>query len=434
MYRYCTRVFLALVAMGLTVWTGPARADDAAEIQAEIDELKSELDLLAQQDAAELETEIEDFLAKNGAFGGAQGGDAWSRLTIGAGFLAVNQNTLTYDPRNTSTVNGRIELDMLFEATEALHVFANLVAQTGGAFPDEFSPDSGGFFGARTFAGQDDGIGVNGSLLPRPDGGVQVREAGIRYFREYTKLTVGMEAGLIDPRERYLQNRFMRDERTQFLNNQFDDESAISWATNYDDAPNILGVHFWFPFGEQEQFTFRAGWFNEAGRWFDNGQLYLEFQWTGTVRGGEMNIVFLFLLDGYTDRNGNGEEDSQWGVSWDWQYSDRLGFFARIAGNTEDVASVETSASFGVVWTGVGSRPDDEVGFGAYTIAANNDVLVGLLEDTEWAFELYYKWLPGDGSFQVTPHLMFVSDPGGGGLAWEDDSLWILGVRFYVPF
>ena len=39
-----------------------------------------------------------------------------------------------------------------------------------------------------------------------------------------------------------------------------------------------------------------------------------------------------------------------------------------------------------------------------------------------------------DGKFQITPNLIYVADPGGGGLAWEDDALFILGVRFYVPF
>jgi len=424
---------LALCATGL-IWAAPAWADDSAEVQAEIDKLKHELDVLSRQDSAEVETEIEDFLDRNEAYAGAQGDDAWSRITISAGILAVNQNTLTYDPRNVSTVNGRMDLDMSFQATEALSIFANMLAQTGGTFPGEFPPDSGGFSGARTFAGQDDGIGVNGSLLPRPVGAVQIREAGFRYYREYTSFTVGMEAGLIDPRERYLQNKFMRDERTQFVNNQFDDESSISWATTADFTPDILGAHLWFPFGDQKQFTIRAGWFNEAGRWFDNGQLYLEFQWTGTVKGGEMNIVVMYMRDGYTDRNGAGESDNQWGFSWDWQYNDRLGFFFRIAGNTEDIASIESGASAGFVWTGVGSRPEDELGFAVYTLRANENVMVGLLEDSEWAFELYYKYLAADGKFQITPNLMFVNHPGGGGLAWEDDSLWILGVRFYVPF
>jgi len=429
MYRYCTRVLTALCALGL-IWAAPTWADDSAEIQAEINKLQSELNELARQESVDVETEIENYLDRNEAFRGAQGDDAWSRITIGANVLAVNQNTLTYDPRNVSTVNGRIELNTLFQATDALAIFANLVAQTGGTFPGEFPPDTGGFSGARTFAGQDDGIGVNGSILPRPVGGVQVREAGIRYFREYTKMTVGMELGLIDPRERYLQNRFMNDERTQFMNNEFDDASAISWSTTADATPDIIGAHFWMPFGNEDQFTLRLGWFNAAGRWFDNGQLYVEFQWKLQVKGGEMNIIFMWMHDRFTST----QEDNQWGVSWDWQFSDRLGLFARLAGNTEDVAAVELGAAFGFVWSGVGSRPDDQLGVGIYYLSANEDVMVGLLEDTEVAVEVYYKYMAADGKFQVTPFMQWVSDPGGGGLAWEDDSLWILGLRIYVPF
>ncbi|MHC4452809.1 MAG: carbohydrate porin, partial [Planctomycetota bacterium] len=433
MYRHCTKVLTALCALGL-VWAAPTWADDSAEIQREIDKLKSELDVLAHQDNAEVDSEIEDFLDRSNSFAGAQGDDAWSKIRIGAEVLIVNQNTLAHDPSNVSTVNGNVRLNTLFQATEALHIFADLIAQTDGALPNLFPPDSGGFFGARTFAGEDDGIGLNGSVQPRPTGGVQVLEAGIRYFREYSKFTIGMELGLIDPRERYLQNTFMRDERTQFLNNQFDDESSISWATNADFVPDILGAHFWIPFGQEKQFTVRVGWFNEAGRWFDKGQLYFEFQWSGTVKGGAMNFVITGVLDSFTDRNVGGEMDTQWGASWDWQFSERWGFFARIAGNTEDVASVETSASFGAIYQGVGSRPDDQIGLGVYYLKANNNVMIGLLDDSEWACELYYKWMVADGRMEITPNLMFVSDPGGGGLAWEDDTLWILGVRFYVPF
>jgi hypothetical protein len=43
-----------------------------------------------------------------------------------------------------------------------------------------------------------------------------------------------------------------------------------------------------------------------------------------------------------------------------------------------------------------------------------------------------------NGKIWVTPHLLFVSSPGGGeivdGGTFTDDALFILGVRMYVPF
>ena len=64
---------------------------------------------------------------------------------------------------------------------------------------------------------------------------------------------------------------------------------------------------------------------------------------------------------------------------------------------------------------------------------ANKSVLVGVPEDTEWSFELYYRLMLEEGKLQVTPHLLFVIDPGGG-INWVDDTLVILGLRVFVPF
>jgi carbohydrate-selective porin OprB len=107
--------------------------------------------------------------------------------------------------------------------------------------------------------------------------------------------------------------------------------------------------------------------------------------------------------------------------------------FFRLAGNTENTNPIESSAAFGVVFTGVGSRKDDQLGLAIGYLKSNTDVIT-TPEDTEWSLEFYYKFMLADGKFQITPNLIYVADPGGGGLAWEDDTLFILGVRFYVPF
>ena len=82
------------------------------------------------------------------------------------------------------------------------------------------------------------------------------------------------------------------------------------------------------------------------------------------------------------------------------------------------------------------SRPDDQVGIALGFLTANSDTLgnAGLPEDQETVVEIYYKWVTANGKFQVTPHFMYVANPGGGGTGWEDDTLLIFGVRIYVPF
>jgi len=443
MPRYCTTALMALVAWGL-IWTAPVRADDTAEMHEEISKLKSELESLSRQDAAELESAIETYLDDTDSWKGAQGEDRWKAITMGASLTAVNQNTVALDPGNRSVVNGRVDFWFNFQVAEGLEIQIELLGATGGTFPAEFPLDQGGFGPPATFAGVFDGIGVNSTVSTRPLGGVQVKEAFIRYAEQLGNTTLHWELGMVDPRDRFLQNAFMSDQYTGFMHNQFKDASAVSWATNgfssvpgAGASPTILALYGWVSFGQDDAFTVSYGWFNTPGRYFDGGQLYVQFGWKGKVRGREMNVQVLWVYDNaYNKSFGNGEDaDNQWGASWDWLAADRLGLFFRIAGNSENTNFVEASAAFGLVYTGIGTRKDDQVGFAIGYIKANVDTAIGALpEDTEWTLELYYRFMLADGKFQITPNLIYVADPGGGGLAWEDDTLFILGVRFYVPF
>ena len=53
--------------------------------------------------------------------------------------------------------------------------------------------------------------------------------------------------------------------------------------------------------------------------------------------------------------------------------------------------------------------------------------------DTEMVIEAYYKYITADGKLQITPHLQYIGDPGVGATLTET-SLFVLGVRIYVPF
>ena len=441
MPRYCTTALMALAAWGL-IWIAPVRADDTADMHAEISKLKGELEALSRQDAAELDTAIESYLAENDSWKGAQGEDKWQAITMGAAITAVNQNTLALDPGNKSVVNGRVDMWFNFNVAEGLDIRVDLVGATGGTFPGAFPLDQGGFGPPATLAGAFDGIGVNSTVSTRPLGGVQVKEAFFRYAYAAGNTTLNWELGMVDPRDRFLQNAFMSDQYSGFIHNQFKDATAISWATNgFSSAPSapgssptILGIYGWVSFGENDAFTVSYGWFNTPGEFFDAGQLYVQFGWKGEVRGREMNVQLLWVYDNaYNKAFSNGEDgDNQWGASWDWMATDNIGLFFRITGNSENTNIAEASAAFGLVYTGIGARKD-EAGLAIGYIKANTDVIT-LPEDTEWTLELYYKFMLADGKFQITPNLIYVSDPGGGGLAWEDDTLFILGVRFYVPF
>ena len=444
MPRYCTLALLALVALG-TTFTTQVQAQDADDMHREIAKLRVELDALSAQESADIEAAVESYLDESDAWKAAQGEDAMSRITLGAWLTAVSQNTVGSDPQNTSTVNGNVALLFNFSVADGLDVFADILGSTEGTLPSLFPKDSGGFplvGSPSTLAGQFDGIGVNGTVQTRPAGGVEILQAGVRSSYQMGGVNMNWELGLIDPRERFLQNTFMRDENSQFVHNQFDDESAISWASRADDsaffgdtgAPTILGIHGWIPFGEGDAFTARYGWFNTPGAFFDKGQLYLEFSWRGKVRGREMNVVLTYVYDGFSDRGAGGQNDSQWGVSWDWFGTDRLGLFLRISGNNKDVNPVEASAAFGFVYNGFGSRKDDQFGLAVGYLKANDVVDPSLPEDTEWTLELYYKFMFANGKFQMTPNIIYVKDPGGGGTGWEDEVIWILGIRFHVPF
>ncbi len=139
-----------------------------------------------------------------------------------------------------------------------------------------------------------------------------------------------------------------------------------------------------------------------------------------------MGTIDEYFVDSLRDGSAGG------GVSWDWWVTDAIGLFVRIATNGGDVNPVELDASIGAQFNGlVGSRPDDKIG-AAIGFISSNDLVITLPQDTEVTIEVYYDFSLEGGKMHVTPHLMFVSDPGGG-LA-VSDQLWILGLRIHVPF
>ena len=425
MNRKNTARWLGLFAAGL-IWALPAQAnDDEASLRKELDELKTQIDSLKENRTQRLDQEIEGYLESNGEWTkSAQGEDANSRITITAGIFALSQNIVGQESGlNASVVNGQAEIGFNFNVAEGLDIVTTLFANTQGHFPSE-NPQGA------TLAGSFDGIGVDSSVNVRPQGGVQILEAFIRYAIPAGNATINMEMGLIDPRTRFLTSAFSDDYRTSFLHNEFVDPSAISWTSSAA-GNNVLGLLFSYAFGENKNFILSAGGFNGPGEWFNDMQLYVQFHWKGEISGRAMNLKLLGVLDNFYTPNGSDDDDVNWGVEWDWMASDKIGVWVIISGNTENTNTVEFSWSVGMIYTGVGSRADDQFGVGVGSMKANNDV-ISVPEDTEYVVEAFYKYMAAGGKFQISPSVQFISDPGGG--TFDKSSIWLLSIRFSVPF
>lgn len=442
MYRYVST--LVLTALACATLLAPAMADDSATLREEAHRLRQEVNALQ---TTRLEDEIESYLDKCDVLTGSQGGGL-DGITVHARFTTVNQNTVGLDLANRSVLNGDVDLDFDFNVTDNLDLFIYLTANDGtpgtplgsnGGFPYQWGAVSHGFppnsfppVAGSTFQGLTDGIGVNGTV-PTDPGSVTVREAGI-----YHRLTIGetvlhWEGGALDQRRRFMQNAFADDENTQFIHNGLDDSAAILWL-NDASGRTVLGLHMWVDLGAEDQFTLSWGFFNTPGQFFNRGEFMIQLAWRTELRGREMNIRVMGFVDEF-HRNGAGDGDAGAGVSWDWMATDKVGFFLKLGVNGEDVNPVQLDVAFGAQIQGLlDSRPDDILGVGLILTSANDTVLAGIPEQTEFTLELYYRYMMEEGKLQITPHLLIVTDPGGSAAPWDDDLLVILGVRLYVPF
>ncbi|MHC4971183.1 MAG: carbohydrate porin [Planctomycetota bacterium] len=456
MYRYLTVPLVVL----LVAFQAPANAGDqdaaaAAEAKAkrdkEIRELKEKLkkledkvEVLEDERSTILDREIDDFLRDAPPELGLQGDGTLARVSLRARFTAVVQGTVGLSPSNRTVVNGDIDLDFAFQVTDNLVMFAYLTAnadeEMGTSFPPQWGDGTHGVpprsfprIGWTTFSGLTDGIGVNGTT-PTDPGSITVYEAGIRHSIGIGDNELFWEIGALDPRRRFLQNAFADDENTQFINNLFDDAPSVYWLTDATGRTSY-GIHVWFTFGREEQYTVSAGWFNTPGQFFNQGQLYVQFAWKLQVRGREMNVRAMGFIDEYfQDAAGDGSAGG--GASWDWLITDKIGLFARLVANGGDANPVELDGSVGAAFTGlIGSRPDDTLGVAVGFINVSGFAASGqFVRDTEMVVEIYYRFIIED-SIQITPHIMIVYDAGGGkGVSFDDETIYILGLRIHVPF
>lgn len=421
MHRHFTTVLLAFIAIGL-VFASPVTAGEEDALREQVRKLEQKVEALSGQQSTQLEQTIESYLDESAAWKAAEAGDGMQNITITAAFTANLQATLDQNPSNRSIVSGDIDLGFHFQVTENLELHITGVAASGGGSASVVNLNP-------TLSGLVDGVGTNGNNSVTGFGrSFNIYEAYIVHGIKAGNSTLYVEMGAIDPRTRYLQNAFADNENTQFMNNLFDDSPSILWQTTAAGG-GILGLNLWISFGQDDMHTFSTGYYNPAGQWWNKGQWFFQYALKMKVAGREMNARVMVMIDG-NNPDASGSEPVEWGVSWDWWATEKIGVFVRIAGNTKDVNPVELDWSLGGEFHIVNNRPNDYFGAAIGQSVVNTTVMGAAAKD-ELVLELYYLFGLEEGKLQVTPYLQWVTDPGGVSTA---DDLWILGLRIHVPF
>lgn len=438
---------LSLIALGVLLVT-PAWAGDTGDLQTQVDRLEKQVEALSAQQQTLLEQEIEKYLDENATWTAAQGKEkGLEGVSISGRFTGVSQNLVGNAEEsggNASVVSGDVDLDFWMQVTENLGLFIYTTANASSLDIDGEFLDGIGFGGGYpnfpwtfpngdvTAAGHDDGIGVDGTVPVKP-GSIRIYEAGIQHSVPIGQSKLHWEVGNLDPRRRFLQTQFADDENTQFIHNLFDDPSSIGWMSNAAGL-TVFGIHTWIVFGANENWTVNLGYFNLPGTFWDHGQLGAQVSWKGEVGGREMNARAMWLYDNFYSNLSGEKADSQWGFAWDWLATDQLGVFARVTGNSKDVMVVKNDFSLGAQYKGIGQRENDVAGV-AFGWQSLNENVTGITpKDSELVLEIYYLFALEDGKLQITPHLIYIKDPMGQDWGNGESSLWILGIRIFVPF
>jgi hypothetical protein len=436
MHRHFRNVFLALVALGL-VFAGPVTAGEEDALREKVRELEQKVEALSGQQSNQLSDSIDDYLESSSAWQAAQADDdgGMSKVRITAALTANSQNEINQDSTQ-AIVSGDIDLGFHMDVTENLQLHITGAAATSGQ-----SNVSGGFAGGadQTLSGKDDNVGTNGNQSTVGTGRTfYLYEAFIVHGIKAGSSKVYWEIGMMDPRNRFLQNAFADNENTQFMNNLFDDPSSWNWGTDGLTFPGIMGLHAWYSFGKEGMHTINLGWFNTAGSFWDKGVLGIQYTLKLKVAGRDMNARIAIQYDNALKDNA-GDARLAWGISWDWWATDKIGVFVRIAGSDDGatgaapapVVSVDFDWSLGAEFHLIASRKDDY--FGVALGSNGNTSNVANADADELVFEIYYLLAIEEGKAQITPYIMYVGNPGGFDGPNVDDLI-IFGVRIHVPF
>jgi len=432
-----------VLALGLLAfaWIGApaANADDGALLQ-ENQQLRERVDALESERDALLNQEIEEYLDEADVAGAAQaaGGDAFSRMDTSVDVTVVIQILTDNNAGSPGVMSADIDWTWTYHATDNMDIWLELnIATVGSGFPSQF-PGIG-----PTGSGVDDGLGVNANEN-RASGGsnVNLYQGGMHMWGDSGESRWHLWIAKIDPRRHFLQNAFAHDEETQWLNDLFISTSANTWRTGNVAGGGTagtaqLGTIFRLEFGTDHNMWLTAGYWNGAGRWFDNGKGGLEWGLKHQVSGRDANLRIFLSIDTAT----NIDDLISAGLSWDWWVTEAIGLFVKANWNNADATTpahiVEVDISIGAIWYGpMESRPNDQWGLAVGTNMPNDDV-VGPGLDDEIVIETYYRYQVDaqNGKLYVTVGIQIILDPAGAAANFGgEDTALLVHLRVHGTF
>lgn len=251
------------------------------------------------------------------------------------------------------------------------------------------------------------------------DAGVNVLE--VYYFQGLLEGRLGLLAGKTEPVLLIDTNSYANDEYSQFVGKPFVNDVVL-------DAENIFAPLISVDYNPTAQWSINA-LFQSTNRplapedqqkskyddVFDTPFLAAELTYTNLDLKRDLigNYRFYTFFAAYEHEklDGNGKQKG-WGVgiSFDQQISEKAGLFARAGYHNDEVYAVEWQWTVGAELSRlIAGRNKDRLGIGVAGLHISDKVE---LNDTEFHFEAYYKFLLAD-SFTITPDIQYVANPFG---------------------
>jgi len=296
--------------------------------------------------------------------------------------------------------------------------------------------DSGKFF-VSFEAGEGEGVVDELSLLSGVncdavggDGAARVAEAWYEHYLADGKLT--FTVGKLDPTVYFDTNAYANDETTQFLADMFVNNPAFA-CPGY--TPGVR-----FAIKPSELFEINLGYFDADEDWeniFDEefGVAEIAFYPVIAGRQGGYRLYYWYRDEELAKWDGGTEEAEGFGVSFDQEITDKVGVFARLGWQDEDLYESDFSWSAGLQASSlIPGRENDTLGFamGSLHLSDEWENSGSAPEDTgdEMHFELYYNIFVNE-YVAFTPDIQYIINPTGDD---EADSITVFGTRLQVGF
>ena len=413
-FRGIRRTILVLAAAAMLVFTTAASSADKEQAK-EIEELKKRIEELERTQAKQ-----DEVLAEQGDPQDSKQAFL-DELKERFGTLSIHGNVLGYyqgavidgpiagvDLKNPSGFGYVADLELAFSPFVDSQVFLRLHAGEGDGADVDI--ESKGLIYGDLNTLNDNNPG---------DSGVNVLE--LYYFQGLLDGRLKLLAGKTEPVLLIDENSYANDEYSQFVGKPFvndvvlDDENIFAplISVGYTPTPN------WeIDFLVQSTNRPRAEEDRQKSKYddvFDTPFLAAELAYTHLDLKRDLigNYRFYTFLATYDRKKLDGDGMQKgWGVgiSFDQQISEKAGLFARAGYHNDEVYEVEWQWTVGTELNRLfPGRSKDRLGIGFAGLHISDKVE---LNDTEFHFEAYYKFLVAD-SFTITPNVQYVANPFG---------------------